>query len=373
MAKAKLLYLIAEDRAVLSHRLNLARTARDQGYDVHIATRTTGVEGALQDEGFTVHPLRHFRRGKSGNPLRDLRAILELRTLYKRIKPNIVHQVAMKPVLYGTIAARLAGVPHVINALGGMGYLFISPTLKAKLMRVVVKAGFKALLSHKSVRLILQNPDDQRTLKSVVKPEKVTLIKGAGVDTNLFTPKPEPKGPTTVVLVARLLWDKGIGELVEAARILKAKHVPIRILIVGDPDPENPASIPVTTVRAWEKAGLVEWLGLRHDIAKIYQESHIAVLPSYREGLPKSLLEAAACGKSLIATDVPGCREVVQDGKNGILVPAKESKGLAAAIKKLSESKSLREKYGKASRLRAENEFDADLINSETLALYIAA
>lgn len=373
MGKTKLLFFVAEDWYFLSHRLGIARAARDQGYGVCVVTRVGRHRKAIEEEGFKLYDLCLKR--SSRNLFSEMATILQLVRIYRREKPHLVHHVAVKPVLYGSYAARLSGVPVVINALAGMGYLYASPCLDAKLLRFILEPAFRMALKRPENRVILQNPDDVRLLveRGLVRQAQVALIRGSGVDTNLFSPRPETDGPPIVILAARMLSDKGVTEFVEAARALRKQGVSARFALVGDADPDNPASIPAATLRGWEKNGDVEWWGFRSAMPKVFHEVHIAILPSYREGLPKVLLEAASCGRPIVATDTPGCREIVRHGVNGFLVPVRDPLAIAGALRQLINDKDLRQKMGKEGRKLVLNEFTEERIVGQTIGLYKAA
>lgn len=363
----RLLFLVTEDWYFASHRLHLARAAKRAGFTVAVATRLSSHADRIRAEGIEVIPFELARR--AGNPLAEAWALARL---LRRWRPDILHNVALKPAVVGSLAALAAGVPSVINAVSGLGYMFINRSLKARLLRPLVSTAFRLLLGRKRCRLIVQNTDDQAFFldSGMVPPQSVALIRGAGIDTEHFQPQPEPDGVPVAALVARLLWDKGVGELVEAARQLRAEGVAMRVALVGRPDPDNPRSIPEDVVRAWQDEGVIEWWGHRGDIAAVWAEAAIAVLPSYREGLPKALLEAAACGRPLVTTDVPGCREMVADGDNGLLVPSHEAPPLAQALRRLAENPALRRALGARARHRAVHEFAESVIAEQTLALY---
>lgn len=373
--RPKLLFLVTEDWYFCSHRLPIARAARDAGFAVTVLTRVTEHGDVICKEGFDLVPLGMERR--NSNPLREIGAVLEIARCYRRMRPDVVHHVAVKPALVGSLAARLAGVPRVVNAIAGLGFVFASRSLKANILRPLVRLGFRTLLNWPGCRVIVQNPDDRRLLVNdrLVAPERLVLIKGSGVDLVRFSPTPEPAvgpdAPPVAALVSRMIWDKGVGVLVEAARLLKARGVPLRVLLAGRPDPENPASIPESQLRAWHDEGIVEWVGFCDDVAGIWARSHIAVLPSwYGEGVPKSLLEAAACGRPLVAVDGPGLREIVHAGETGLLVPPHDSRALADALQCLAEDASLRQRLGQAARSLAEREFGEAGVVEGTLALY---
>lgn len=370
---ALLLFVIAEDYGLFTHRIDLARRAKKEGYRVGIATRISQYGDAIQKEGFELYPLKELKRG-GFSLFQDIKATRELYILYKRLKPTIVHQVAMKPVLYGTIAAYFAKIPYIVNALGGLGYLFISESLKAYSIRLILKNLFKALFFKKNVALILQNQDDIDTLKGVINPSRIYLIRGSGVDVKRFTPgiqkRTRKKETVTVLMLSRLLWDKGVGELYEAARILRTKDIPVEIIVAGDVDLENPASVTSEILEVWKKEGFIKFIGEAADIMPLLKEADIGILPSYREGLPKALLEQGAMGLPLITTDVPGCREVVIDDFNGVLVPVKNAEALVNAIEKMVLDVSLRQVMGKASRQLIEKNFSVDKINQAILDVY---
>lgn len=369
-AKSKLLYLVTEDWFFCSHFIERALAAQQAGYEVVVMTHLTGHADKIRERGLRVinFPLD---RG-STNPLKELATIWHIYRSYRAEKPDFVHHVALKPVLYGTIAAFLAGVPRIINAPVGMGYIFISSSLKARFLRLPVKLALRFVLNPRGSRVIFENNDDLTMLVegAYVARNHAVLIRGAGIDLQTYHPAPEQEGTPVVILTARMLWDKGVGEYVEAARRVLAQGYKARFLLVGSPDPLNHAAISEATLRGWQEEGLIEWLGHRDDIPQLLAASHIVCLPSYREGLPKSLLEALACGKPVVTTDVQGCREVVNDGVNGLLVPVKDSKELARALVSLLESPVRRVEMGRAGRLRAETEFSQERVIAETLAVY---
>jgi len=369
----KLVFLVTELGYFCSHRLKLALAAKQVGFEVSVVTncdqRSNLSRYEEQLKEFDIHHLP-FHRSRL-NPFVEIKALWQIWKIYRQIRPDIVHQVALKPAIYGTFCGLLAGIPRIVNALGGMGYLFTHRSLKAFLVRPLLAISFWILLNNRRCALILQNPDDVELMTSFVGYDKIHLIRGAGVDLELFHPTQEPSSPPLkALMVSRLLWSKGIGELVEAARALKVQGVPLQIQVAGDIDPQNPASVSYATLMAWKEENVITWLGAVEDTPALYATSHIAVLPSYREGLPKSLLEAAACGKPIVTTDVPGCREVVTQRENGFLVPPKNVSALADALKELVESPELRVRMGQLSRQKAEQEFDEKKIIAETLRVY---
>lgn len=366
----KLLYLLSEDWFFCSHFIERAIAAKNAGYEVVIVARENNHAEVIRDAGLRFIPLKLRRRGM--NPFVELITILDIWCIYKDQKPDLIHQVALKPLIYGSFVARLMGIKGVINAPVGMGYVFTSEKWLAKLLKLFVSLAIKRLINPPLSKVIFENSDDLSTFvhNGLVKASDAVLIRGAGVDISQFVPVEEPKEPLVIVLTARMLWDKGIREYVEAARIIKKNTTDIRFLLVGAPDLDNPASIHETQLKAWDKEGVVEWLGHQKDIPKLLSQSHIVCLPSYREGLPKSLLEALAAGKPVVTTDVPGCREVVADGDNGLLVPARQVEELVRALTTLIENPALRIKLGERGRERAEKEFSSNIVVNATLSVY---
>lgn len=371
VVKLKLLYLITEDWFFCSHFIERAIAARDAGYDVLVVAREHVHGERIRAAGLRFTSLEFARR--SLNPLRELRLLLTILRIYRQEKPDIVHHIAVKPILYGSLAARLAGVSAIINAPVGMGYAFTSSDRTARLLQPLLRLGYRLLLNPCGSRVIFENRDDFESFveSGSVRRTEAVLIRGAGIDLLRFHPTAKPDGVPLVVLIARMLRDKGIAEFVAAARQLHDQGVVGRFALVGDPDPGNPATIPLETLHAWHEHGNVEWWGWRDDVVAVLNEASLACLPSYREGLPKSLLEAAACGLPIVTTNTPGCREVVVDGDNGLLVPVRNVDALATALKKLMLDSELRQRMGARSRIRAKAEFSTEQVISETLAVYV--
>ncbi len=370
-AKPKLLFFVTEDWYFCSHRLPLALAAQRAGYDVVVVTRVSQYGEFIRSHGLKLISLEISRRSR--NPFKELGVIWSLFRIYKDHQPDIVHHVALKPVLYGSIAARLAGVPAVVNALAGLGFLFVSKRSKARLLRPFIEMAFRLLLNRPNTRVILQNPDDMALLvtRGVLTPACAALIRGSGVDLVQFHVVAENDGVPLVVLASRMLWDKGVGDFVEAARQLKQKGVNARFILVGVGDPDNPASISNNQLDAWQQEGIVEWWGKRTDMPVVLSLSHIVCLPSaYGEGVPKVLIEAAACGRAIVTTDAPGCREIVRNEENGLLVPLKNVDDLAKAILKLIENPTLRKDMGKRGRVIVEKEFSIETVVHQTLPIY---
>lgn len=366
----KILFLITEDWYFWSHRLPIARRAKEKGYTVVIATRVHNHEEKILNEGFQLVPLRLRRRSK--NIVKEIRNLFEIVALYKRKKPDVVHHVGIKPILYGSWAAKIAGVPSVINAFAGLGFVFIAKGKKSDVLRKIVEVAYRSAFLHKNAVSIFQNAEDLEKFVElkIVKRHNTILIKGSGVNTSVFRYVPEANSVPKVVLASRMLWDKGINEFVNAAKIVKRDGIKCHFILVGAPDPENPMSISEEKLKQWHQEGIVEWWGLRNDIPYVFSQANIICLPSYREGLPKVLLEAASCGRAIVATDVPGCREIVRHNDNGILVPPYESMLLAEAFLKLLNNPELRHQMGKRSREIVEAEFTEEHVVRQTMDLY---
>ena len=366
--KPVLVYLVTQDWYFMSHRVPMARAAQHAGYEVHVVTHVDQDGAAIEALGFRVHPLE-WRRG-SVNPLAFFSNIHAVRRLYRAIAPDIVHHVALQPTVVGSLAA--GHLPCMrLNAVTGFGFVFTSTTAKARLARPVLRALLRRVLGHPRARVLVQNPDDRAAVKSLgVADDLISTISGSGVDTATLTPLLEPPGPVTMAFVGRLLDDKGVRTLVAAHEILARRGRQVRLLIAGEPDPANPVSIPPEEIMDWSRRHGIEVLGHVTDISEVWKAAHIAVLPSRREGLPKSLLEAAACGRPIVATDVPGCREIAREGVNALLVPPDDAQALAGAIARLADDKDLRRKFGEAGRRLAENEYSAERVGADIVALY---
>ncbi len=362
------------DWYLYNFRRSLALALREVGYEVLLVSPAGPYGTRLTELGLRWIPAPMHRR--SLNPLRELALVFWLRRLCIDEKVDLMHGFTIKNAVYGSLAARLAGVKARINAVAGMGYVYTSADAKARALRPLVSALLRLALTGRGARLILQNPDDvtffERT--GLASDEQIRLILGSGVDCQRFSPSTsvavEARTPLKAVLPARLLWDKGIAEFVEAAREIKASGRQIDFLLAGDPDEGNPAAVPAEQLARWQKEGLLKWLGHVDDMPALFRSVDMVVLPSYREGLPKGLIEASACGLPIVTTDVPGCREVVTDGDSGFLVPVKDSKALAKAIVALADDEALRSRMGARARERSVNEFDEKIILQQTLAVY---
>ena len=370
----RLLYLVTEDWYFWSHRLPMARAARDAGFEVAVATRVNRHGSRIEAEGFRLIPLSWSRR--SLNPLREIAAIAALIAMYRRERPDIVHHVAIKPTLYGALAARLTGVPAVVNALAGMGYVFTAKGWRTRLLRKPLRLAFRFLLNRNHSRLLLQNRDDRAAFEGsgLIDGDRIAVIRGSGVDIRYFPVLPEPaNGPVTVATATRMLDFKGVADLVAAFRLLRERGVEASLLLAGAPDRENPAAIPESRIRSWGQETGIFWLGHIEDVRDVWRRAHIAAfVPHGGEGLPKTLLEAAACGRPIVATDVPGCREIARAGGNALLVPPKAPEALAAALERLIHDAALRHRFGVASRQIVLSDLSADAVGARTVELYLS-
>ncbi|MBC3345852.1 glycosyltransferase family 4 protein [Pseudomonas sp. SWRI196] len=365
------LMIVNDPAFFISHRLAVAQGARKAGYKVHIATMDGEAVKLITDEGFTHHLLPLSRSGS--NPFFEFFALFCIWRLLWRLRPDILHLVTIKPVIYGGIAARLAPVRGVVAAVSGLGYLFLSKGSKATLLRKVVSFFYKVALGKRNLRVIFQNPDDRDLLigLGVLDPDKVEMVRGSGVDLSLYSFEPERLDSLPVVcLAARLLRDKGVLEFVEAVRILYQRGVKARFQLIGDIDPGNPTTITEAEISTWREEGLIELLGYRKDIAKLFTDVNLVTLPSYREGLPKVLVEAAACGRAVVTTDVPGCRDAIEPDVTGLLVPMGNALALADGLQLLIENSVLRQSMGAAGRALAEGEFDLRKVVQQHLDIY---
>ena len=376
--KPILLFVVNEGYFFVSHRLPVALKAQCKGYDVHIAAPTDNVwapadysNEELGDLGLTFHAIPISRRG--AHPVQELWTLLALWRLYRRLRPEIIHHLTIKPNLYGGVAARILGVPSVVYAITGLGQMFVATKGPLRSLRPLVLWFMRMALGHGYARVIVQNSGDRKFLldNGVTKPSDTVLIQGSGVDLTLFQPTPESEGEPIVILPSRLIWEKGIQEFVDAARQLRAEGVVARFVLVGNTHPSNPRAVSRERLEKWAEEGVVEWWGRREDMPSVMAESHIVCLPSkYGEGVPKIILEAAAAGRPIVTSDTPGCREVISDGVEGILVPPADSKALAAALRRLIERPRERADMGAAGRERAIKDMDVDQVVARTIEIY---
>jgi len=364
----RLLYVVSEDWYFLSHRLPMARAARDSGYEVHVATRVVDGTKAIEAEGFKLHAIP-FARGRVG-PFAALQTIAALRRIHRDVRPVLAHHVALQAAVLGSLAA-IGCRTTCVNALTGFGFTFISEGVKARLLKPLIVFLLRFLCMRGKNVALVQNPDDRDALLSLgITTNHIALIPGSGVDVDRLHPTAELAGTPIVAFVGRLLEDKGIRPLVAAIRQLQDRGTAINLLIAGDIDPANPSSVTASEIDEWTRSPGITCAGHVNDISAVWAIAHIAALPSRREGLPKALLEAAACGRPMVATDVPGCREVVIADKTGLLVPLDDGNALADAIGILAASASLRARYGAAARILVVEKFSATAIGRQTTQLY---
>ena len=369
--RRRLLIVVNDAPFFLSHRLPIAIEAKRRGYDVHIATppshRTRDIEAA----GLTWHPIPLQRSG--ANPLRDAAAVIALVRLYRKLRPDVVHQVTSKPVLYGTLAARIARVPAVVNSVSGLGHVFISRQWFYQALRHLIGIAYRFVLRHPRMIVIFQNEDDRAVFVEHrwVRRSETVLIPGSGVDPDEFVPRDfESTGKPVVMFASRMLRTKGLPEFIDAVRLLNSENVSARYVLVGDPDAANPASVTERELRDWVGATGIELWGHRADMSAALREADIVCLPSHREGLPKVLIEAAACAIPIVTTDVPGCRDVVVDGENGFVVPAGDAGRVAAALRRLIEDSELRRRFGASGRKRVLEKFSLAAVLDATMRVY---
>lgn len=366
----KLLFIINVDWFFLSHRLPIALKAINLGYEVHIATGITKHLTQMQSYGLHVHPLSLHR--SDTNLISSMKLILEIFHIYKNIRPDIVHLVTIKPVIIGGIAARIARIPSVVSAISGLGFVFTDSSLRARLIRVIANQIYPLALGHPNLCVVVQNPHNLAIIQKIAKlsTKSFKLIPGSGVSLQEFHVQPEPVGIPLVLMASRMLISKGVREFVEAAHHLQSEGVKARFVLVGDTDPANPASLSKQQLETWHKQSVIEWWGHCTNMPHILAQAHLVVLPSYGEGLPKVLIEAAACGRPVVTTDIPGCRDAIESQVTGLLVPPNNATSLAAAIKTLLLNPELRISMGAAGRKRAEAIFSIEQIVWDHLDIY---
>lgn len=365
----RLVFLVSEDWYFCSHRMPLALAAKAAGYAVTVVTRVSEHGERMRNAGLNVVDFSMSRSGT--NPLQELRTVMRLRRLYGQLQPDIVHHVALKPVVLGSIAAWMAKVPRIVNAVAGLGYSFNGEDLNVRVLRPVLRALLRWLLGRPGTSVIVQTPYDAQALREIGLPDRqLVLMRGAGVDLREVAMQPESTGAPVVMLAARMLWDKGVGDFVQAARLLRARGVDARFVLVGRRDAGNPRAISLEQLEQWQAEGSVEWWGHCNDMAATLAQCHVFCLPSFHEGIPKVLLEACAAGRPIVASDIAGCREVVRPGVNGVLVPVQQPQQLADALESLIIDPTSRKRLGGAGRRIAEEQFSMDAVIAMTLALY---
>lgn len=370
-SRPTILFLVTEDWYFASHRLELAKALVEKGWRVLVATRVQKHGALLEGVGCELRPLAWHRSGNT--PWSHLRAFVEIFSLLRRERPDIVHLVALKPLVFGSTAARLLGVPARVNAVAGLGFAFSSNTPRARFLRAILFPALRFALGGRRQTTIVQNRADRELLISarLVAESRIRLVRGAGVDLARYAAPRSPSTPPVVVLVARLLWDKGVGRFVTAAKALRARGVSARFVLVGTPDPDNPGSVPLAQLEAWRAERIVEWWGHRDDIPQILASASVYCLPTeYGEGIPKSLLEAAAAGNAIVATDMPGCREVIEHEVNGLLVPPGDIPALSDALQRVIGDPPLRDRLGTAARATIRDGFTLEQVIAEHFVIY---
>tara|TARA_B110000037_G_scaffold222759_1_gene299377 strand:+ start:2470 stop:3594 length:1125 start_codon:yes stop_codon:yes gene_type:complete len=370
MKKNRILFVITEDWALISHRLHLVNAAINAGHVVGLATRINNHRELLKSHGIKLFEWNLERR--SLNPLREIMMIINLCRIIWIFRPNIIHAVAQKPVLYASIARKFFNKAGFIGTLGGLGFIFTSKSFKARLLKRAVKLFLKFALMGKKTLLILQNKDNIETIKSlgVINNKNIRLVRGAGVETEKFVSKPIPKGIPIIILPGRMLWDKGVGEFFRLAKRIKAKKIKARFVLVGDIDSHNPLSLSQLQIDKWVNSGVIEQWKRCDKMELVYQQALIVCLPSYNEGLPKVLLEAGSCSRPIVTFDVPGCREVVKNNVNGYLIEFGNELALEDAIINLINDKNLCKKMGEQGRKIAKTQFSSKIINTQTFKIW---
>ncbi|OBP15334.1 hypothetical protein A5320_08195 [Rheinheimera sp. SA_1] len=365
----KVLIVVNIPKFFISHWLNIALTAQTAGYQVHVATMDGPEIDQIKAVGLIHHLIPLNRSGR--NLYQELTSLWALCRLFRILKPELVHLITIKPVIYGGIAARVTGVRAVLSAVTGLGYVFINQQGKTSGLKRLVSGMYRYVFGHPNIRVLFENEADCHNFcqSGIVQPDKTVVVHGAGVDLEKFDVLPEPHGRIRVVFAARLLKDKGVVEFLSAAaKLAHLDHVDF--ILAGDTDHDNPASLSENELMDIKSTGKVQVLGYCHDIANLFKSSHIIVLPSYREGLPKVLIEAAACGRAVITSDVPGCRHVIVAGQTGLLVPVKNADALAEAIVTLVADDTMRRQFGLAGRQLAESRYGQNQIGHIYMELY---
>jgi len=372
-SKRGIICLVANtDWYIYNFRFALANELRNIGWEVVLVSPNGPYVPRFTEEGFRWVEWQVDRRGV--NIYHEIKSIVRLVRIYQEEHPLLVHHYTVKPVIYGSLAARLANIPAVVNSITGLGYIYLRSGWQGNMLRAAVMPLYRLALKRPNVRVIFENEVDQNIFvhNRLILESQSTIIEGVGVDVNRYQPQEEVDGKPLVVMPARLLWDKGVGVLADAAKYLRenGEQSSIRVALVGMPDPGNPSNIDERQLQKWIAEGLIEYWGFRQDMNEVFHQAHIVCLPSVREGLPTALIEAAAAGRPIVASDVPGCREVVDHGENGLLVPEGDPVALAEALSLLAGDPILRRKMGAAGRLKAVNQFANEKIIAATLLVY---
>ena len=370
LANTKILLVANTGWYLYNFRFSLIKRLAREGFEVVLVCPQDEFVQELQNAGFRA--VYWDLERQAAPPWEEWDSIRKLTRVYRDESPSLVHHFTIKPVTYGSLSAKLARVPAIINSITGRGYVFQGTGQRTAILQAVVKFLFRLAYYKSNVVTTFENESDLIFFvrRGMVADKNLWLINGVGVDTALYDYKPETRdGIPVVVFPGRLLWAKGVGTLVEAARLLK-KRLPLRVVLVGKPDPGNPETISERIIRTWVKEGIVEWWGWQADMRAVYHQCHIVVLPSVGEGISKALLEAAACGRAIVATDVPGCREVVIPGVTGYLIPLNDPVALAEKLERLAANPDLRAQMGQAGRRLIEEKFSEEYVNEEILSIY---
>jgi glycosyltransferase involved in cell wall biosynthesis len=366
----KLLMSANTDWYLFNFRLSLAKYSRQQGFEVIFVSPPGKFVEEINQRGFRWIEWSLGRQ--TLNPWHEIRSLLDLAKIYRRERPDLVHHHTVKPVLYGSLIAGWMRVPGIVNSITGRGYIFLGKDRKASMLKLIVEPIYRIALNAPQCNTIFENETDEQYFvnNGLISGDHTWLIPSVGVDPDNFSPLTEPEGVPVILMAARMLWDKGVGVLVESARILKSKY-PVRVVLVGEPDVGNPTTINVDTLSKWQQEGVIEWWKWRDDMPAIYNHSHIVTLPTmYGEGVPTTLLEAAACGRPLVASDIPGCRDVIEDGVNGYLIPPNDHYALAEALERLVNDPNSRRRMGLAGRQLILDKFSKHKVNAATFDVY---
>ncbi|MCI2291184.1 glycosyltransferase family 4 protein [Enterobacter sp. I4] len=365
----KILFVVNVDSFFISHRLPIALECISKGYEVHLACALTGSEEYLKNLGIITHPIPLTRAGIS--VIKEIKAFLKIYKIIKALRPDVVHMITAKPVAYGGVACKLLGVNRRVASISGLGYAFIDSSLKAKLIKNIILLFYSFSLKNERTQVIFQNENDKQLFihYGMIRESQAVIIRGSGVDLTRYVVQPEPTDVPVVMFVSRLLYDKGIREFIAAVRLIKKENIKFRAVLVGNID-ENPNSAKDFEIEQWQNEGIIEYWGYREDIPQVMSYSNIVVLPSYREGLPKSLIEAAACGRAVVTTDVPGCRDAITPDVTGLLVDVKDHLTLADSIKLLLNNPELRHQMAFNGRELAEQSFDIKSVVQIHMKIY---
>lgn len=367
----KILFVVSEDWYFFSHRIHLARYAIQCGYEVGLLSNFSTHKNEIENIGVITFDWNLNRSSK--NIVKEFKSINRIKDCIKLFKPTLVHSVALKPVLYSSIACSFLSFKNKVFALAGLGYIFTSDRKRMKILRAILKLSFKILLKGNKTTLILQNPEDQNTIlkQNIISKNRIRLIRGAGVDISKFYLSPILKGLPLIGLPSRMLWAKGINDFIHCAKEINKHKTQARFVLIGTPDKENPDAVPTEKLKEWQSAGIIEWWGYRSDMVDVYKQSTIICLPTiYGEGLPKTLLEAASCGRPIVTYDVPGCREIVEDGYNGYLLKPRELDKLVTIILNLITNPNLCKVMGINGRKIVEKNFTQEKIAKQTLNVW---